>query len=94
MKTLLPIALLVVSALASGCRKSESAVPAAAGNGPRRIEVTVSNQGFTPPRVVGRPGEDLTLGFRYKMTNLGVSVGKIVDPCFYSDAFYYLVEAV
>lgn len=65
MKTLLPIALLVVSALASGCRKSESAVPAAAGNGPRRIEVTVSNQGFTPPRVVGRPGEDLTLSFRY-----------------------------
>ena len=65
MKTLLPIALLVVSALASGCRKSESAVPVAAGNGPRRIEVTVSNQGFTPPRVVGRPGEDLTLSFRY-----------------------------
>lgn len=65
MKTLLPIALLLVTALASGCRKSDQAVPAASGAGPRRIEVTVSNQGFTPPRVVGRPGEDLTLSFRY-----------------------------
>ena len=66
MKTLLLIALTTATALGSGCRKSEPPAAATAGGGPRRVEVTVSNQGFTPPRVVGRPGEDLTLSFRYE----------------------------
>jgi len=65
MKTFLLIALLATTALGSGCRKSEQP-PSSTGGGPRHIEVTVSNQGFTPPRIVGRPGEDVTLSFRYE----------------------------
>ena len=64
MKTLLLIAFTTVTALGSGCRKSEP--PPAAASGPRHIDITVSNQGFTPPRIVGRPGENLTLSFRYE----------------------------
>ncbi|HNF99278.1 MAG TPA: cupredoxin domain-containing protein, partial [Pseudomonadota bacterium] len=57
------VTLLTTGIFGGGCRKSEPPPPASGG--PRRIEVTVSNQGFTPPRIMGRPGEDLTLSFRY-----------------------------
>jgi plastocyanin domain-containing protein len=33
---------------------------------PRRVEVKVSNQGFTPATLSGRPGESLVLVFHYE----------------------------
>lgn len=63
-KVALVLSVAMTSLLGGGCRKSEP--PISTSSGPRRIEVTVSNQGFTPPRIVGRPGEDLTLAFRYE----------------------------
>jgi plastocyanin domain-containing protein len=54
----------------SGCQKARPGAASGARPGtpeaPRRVEVTVSNQGFTPARVPGRPGESLTLVFKYE----------------------------
>lgn len=46
-----------------GCRKSEP--PPVVQSGQRRVEIVVSNQGFSPARIVGRPGEGLALTVRY-----------------------------
>lgn len=40
--------------------------PVAVGDGPRRIDIKVSNLGYTPSRVAGRPGERLQLAFHYQ----------------------------
>ena len=52
--------------LSSGCRKAEPPIQPGTPSAPRRVEVTVSNQGFTPARIVGKPAESLTLVFRYQ----------------------------
>jgi hypothetical protein len=60
--------LAALAGLGLGCRKAESHVVIVPGTpaAPRRVEVTVSNQGFTPARVAGKPSESLTLVFRYQ----------------------------
>ncbi|HMU38685.1 MAG TPA: cupredoxin domain-containing protein [Pseudomonadota bacterium] len=50
--------------LLSGCKKSEP--PNVAQNGSRRVELRVSDQGYSPPRIVGRPGEELLITVRYE----------------------------
>jgi len=57
-----------LTGLGGGCRKAEAPTVITPGTpaAPRRVEVTVSNQGFTPARIPGRPGESLTLVFRYQ----------------------------
>ena len=51
-----------------GCKKAEAPAVIQPGTpaAPRRVAVTVSNQGFTPARVPGKPGESLTLVFHYQ----------------------------
>jgi plastocyanin domain-containing protein len=51
----------------AACQKAAPAAPIVPGTpaSPRRVEVKVSNQGFTPARVPGKPGESLTLLFKY-----------------------------
>lgn len=56
--------------LSTGCSRREPAAatpqPAATPGGPRRIEIKVSNQGYTPARIAAHPGENLQLVFRYE----------------------------
>lgn len=60
----LSAAALVVSA--GGCRKQgQDLGPPGTPASPRRIELAVSNQGFQPARIRGRPGESITLVVRY-----------------------------
>jgi plastocyanin domain-containing protein len=75
MKRALPLMLLSLLALPcplAGCNKPapppEQAPPPQAGSpqgGPRRVDVKVSNLGYTPARIPARPGESLVLVFRY-----------------------------
>lgn len=59
-------AAIVTTTTATGCRKQEPALgPVGTPQSPRRVEITVSNQGFKPARIRGRPGESLTLVVRY-----------------------------
>lgn len=61
---------------AAGCTQKASdpaTSPAPAGppgtaEKPRRVEVKVSNLGYTPARILGRPGEALLLAFRYEQS--------------------------
>ncbi len=48
-----------------GCRK-EAPIQPGTSAAPRHVDVTVSNQGFTPARIPAKPGESLTLVFRYQ----------------------------
>lgn len=51
---------------AGGCNKQEPALgPVGTAASPRRVELSVSNQGFKPARIRGRPGESITLVVRY-----------------------------
>lgn len=63
-------ALLCLADVFPSCGKRTRPVPmpAVAGTAekPRRIDVTVSNQGFTPPQIGGRPGEVVQLIFHYE----------------------------
>lgn len=55
-----------LAAIGSGCRKPEApAGPRGTPEAPRSVDVKVSNQGFTPARIKGQPGETLRLLFRY-----------------------------
>jgi len=89
------IALFLCAAGASGCKKSEqkaaepasapasgSAAPASAG--PRKIAIAVDNNGYTPERIPGKPGEKLTLVFTRTVdasciAQLKAPDGKLVD---------------
>ena len=52
--------------LTGGCNKPEPALgPVGTATSPRRVELSVSNQGFKPARIRGRPGESITLVVRY-----------------------------
>lgn len=53
--------------LLSGCRNERPAAPVTPGRpgAPRRVEISVSNQGYTPTQIAGQPGEPLVLVFRY-----------------------------
>ncbi|MCS6913026.1 MAG: cupredoxin domain-containing protein [Myxococcales bacterium] len=68
-RTPLLLSILVGSLLgAAACtrRAEEPEPPPPAPDGaPRRVEVRVSNMGYTPARIVGRPGERLQLVFHY-----------------------------
>lgn len=51
-----------------GCKKASSSlesVTPGTPQAPRKVAVQVSNQGFTPARIAGRPGESLVLVFSY-----------------------------
>jgi plastocyanin domain-containing protein len=52
------------------CGKRPRPVPVAIVAGtpdkPRDVDITVSNQGYTPKEVMGRPGETLRLVFHYE----------------------------
>lgn len=49
-----------------GCRRQEPLPgPAGTPQSPRRVELTVSNQGYKPARIRGHAGESLTLVVRY-----------------------------
>lgn len=71
----LPPALLVAAVL-GGCSRNQTSPPPAASsggpgapavsvNGPRRIDIKVSNLGYTPARLIGKPGEPVVLVFHY-----------------------------
>ena len=68
MKRLFLVVGLGLCGLGGGCKKAEAPAIIQPGTpaAPRRVDVTVSNQGFTPARVPGKPGESLTLVFRYQ----------------------------
>lgn len=73
--SLLLLSLLALPCPLAGCNKPasqpappEQAPPPQAAPpqaGPRRVEIKVSNLGYTPARVPARPGESLVLVFRY-----------------------------
>ena len=52
--------------LGLGCRKAAAPIQPGTPAAPRYVDVTVSNQGFTPARIAGKPGESLTLVFSYQ----------------------------
>jgi plastocyanin domain-containing protein len=67
-------ALLVVVALASGCKKAENAQPApapkpapavamTAADGTRHVAVEAGKDGYVPDKIAGKPGEKLVLTF-------------------------------
>ncbi len=68
-------AILCAGALLAGpaaCHKGSDPTVSAAPSGPpgtaaapRHVEITVSNLGYMPARILGRPGEELLLVFRY-----------------------------
>lgn len=64
--------LLVVMLLALACERSSTPAPATpvvvAPGQPRRVDIRVSNQGYTPARIAGRAGETLTLAFHYEVS--------------------------
>jgi plastocyanin domain-containing protein len=67
-------ALLISFVLVSGCKKSEppkretKEAPVTAGtvsaDGVRKIEIEASKDGYSPERIVGKPGEKLVLVFK------------------------------
>ena len=58
MKIVLLSSLLAIAPLLSGCNRGSA--------GPREVHVKVSDQGYTPKRIAGRPGEQLKLVFHYE----------------------------
>lgn len=68
-RLVLTLACASLASLASlaACKRGDPPLPAQIGTAeaPRRVDVKVSNMGYTPERVPGRPGERLSLSFQY-----------------------------
>jgi plastocyanin domain-containing protein len=61
-----PLSAAALVTTGGGCSKQEPALgPVGTPASPRRVELSVSNQGFKPARIRGRPGESVTLVVRY-----------------------------
>ncbi len=86
------IGLLVASTFACGrgdkAKKEAKEAPVTAGkveaDGVRRIDVTANQDGYTPDRIAGRPGEKLLLVFKRTfesecISQLKTPDGKLVD---------------
>lgn len=81
-------ALLISFVLVAGCKKSEhqakpKEAPVTAGtvsaDGVRKIDVEASREGYSPERIVGKPGEKLVLVFKRTIEGDCLSQVKVAD---------------